>query len=77
MNLRRVPAAVGGVDRRLRRRTLLTTELMQNERLCMLDIGMLMAGLEVPLVYLNVHAEDMPLEPVLLLHLLLNKRCSS
>jgi hypothetical protein len=74
VNLRRVPAAVGGVDRRLRRRALLTTELMQNDRLSMLDIDTLTTSLEVLLVYLDVHAEDIPLEPIQLLHLLLNNR---
>jgi hypothetical protein len=76
-HLRRVPAAVGGVDRRLRRRTFLTTELMQNDRLSTLDIGTLTASLEVLFVYLDVHAEDIPLEPIQLLDLLLKKRCSS
>jgi hypothetical protein len=77
VNPRRVPTVVGGVDRRLRRRALLTTELMQNDRLCMLDIGTLTASLEVLLVYLDVHAEDIPLEPIQLLDLLLEKRCNS
>jgi hypothetical protein len=43
----------------------------------MLDIGTLTASLEVLLVYLDVHAEDIPLEPIQLLDLLLKKRCSS
>jgi hypothetical protein len=77
VNLRRVSAAVGGVDRRLRRRALLTTELVQNDRLRMLDIGTLMASLVVLLVYLNVHAENIPLKLVQLLHLLLKMRRSS
>jgi hypothetical protein len=77
VNLRRVSAVVGGVDRRLRRRAFLTTELMQNDRLSMLDIGTLTDSLEVLLVYLDVHAEDIPLEPIQLLDLLLEKRCNS
>jgi lipid A disaccharide synthetase len=56
VNLRGVPSVVGGVDRVLRRRTLLATELMQNNRMCMLDIDAPMAGLEVLLVDLNIHA---------------------
>ena len=77
VNLRGVPAAVGRMDRRPRRRTLLTTELVKNDRLSMLDVGALTTSLEVLLVDLNVHAQNMPLEPVQLLHLLLNKRRSS
>lgn len=74
VNLRGVLAIVGRVDRRLRRRTLLTTELMKNNHLSMLDIGALTTGLEVLLVDLNVHAQNIPLEPVQLLHLPLNER---
>jgi hypothetical protein len=43
----------------------------------MLDIGVLTTGLEVLLVDLNVHAQDIPTEPVQHLHLHLNKRRSN
>jgi hypothetical protein len=77
VNLRGGPDVVGRMDRRPRRRTLLTTELVKNDRLSMLDVGALTTGLEVLLVDLNIHAQNIPVEPVQLLHLLLNKRCNS
>jgi hypothetical protein len=64
VNLRGVPTVVGRMDKRMRKRTLLTTEFMKNDRLSMLDVGALTTSLEVLLMDLNVHAQNIPLEPV-------------
>jgi hypothetical protein len=77
LNLRGVPAGVGRMDRRPRRRTLLTTEPVKNDLLSMLNVGVLTTGVEVLLADLNVHTQNIPLEPVKLLHLLLNERRKS
>jgi hypothetical protein len=62
------------MDRRPRRRTLLTTEPVKNDLLSMLNVGVLTTGVEVLLADLNVHTQNIPLEPVQLLHILLNER---
>ncbi|KAK1680543.1 hypothetical protein QYE76_041391 [Lolium multiflorum] len=73
-NLRRMPPTVTWVNWRLRRRSLLTTELMKNDRLSMLNLRTLSAGRIVLLMNLNIHAKNVTLEPTKLLHLLLHGR---
>jgi hypothetical protein len=65
------------MDWRRRRRTLLTTELVKNHLPSMLNVGTLRTGLEVLLVDLDIHAQNNPLKPVQILHLLLDERRAS
>jgi hypothetical protein len=74
---RGVPFVVAKIDMRRRRRTLLTTELVKNHLPSMLNVGTLRTGLEVLLVDLDIHAQNNPLKPVQILHLLLDERRAS